>query len=33
MLSTAPGNKRAPAEAARGARREPKASRGPELFD
>jgi DNA-binding transcriptional MerR regulator len=34
MLSTAPGSKRAPAaDVARNARREPKASRGPELFD
>ena len=34
MLSTAPGNKRAAAgEAARSTRREPKTSRGPELFD
>ncbi|HEY3989297.1 MAG TPA: MerR family transcriptional regulator [Acidobacteriaceae bacterium] len=34
MLSTAPGGRRTrPAEAARAAQREPKASRGPELFD
>jgi DNA-binding transcriptional MerR regulator len=33
MLSTAPGGRRAPAAEANRTRREPKASRGPELFD
>jgi DNA-binding transcriptional MerR regulator len=33
MLSTAPGSKRLQPEATRATRREPKGSRGPELFD